>query len=197
MMLPLVDENSTHYTTLVYDKLQGLVKTTLPLHSANKEQLLLNQENLSVLINELMGRKYGWGGMYEERDCSSTLRDIYASFGIWLPRNSSKQAGVGRVISLKDLTDGEKIDLIKKEAIPFETILYRRGHVLLYLGTYSGQIIVFHDTWGIRTDNDGVEGREVIGKTIISTLKLGSELTNYNKKYEHLRNIESMNIITQ
>ncbi|MEA2110675.1 MAG: SH3 domain-containing protein [Campylobacterota bacterium] len=197
MLLPLVSENSTYYTVLAYSKGRGLIEVSLPHHSGSSEPLMLNSENLTGITNELMGRKYGWGGMYEERDCSSTLRDIYASFGIWLPRNSSKQSGVGRVISLENLSDDDKVTLIKKEAVPFETILYRRGHVLLYLGTYSKNIVVFHDTWGIRTLKSGIEGRKIIGKTIISTLKLGSQLSDYSQKYEHLKNLKSMNIITQ
>ncbi len=196
MMLPFVDENSTHYRVLVHNG-RSFVEASLPLASANTKQLLLNRKNLVALTNELMGRKYGWGGMYEERDCSSTLRDIFSSFGIWLPRNSSKQSSIGRVISLEGLSDAEKIKRIKDEAVPYETILYRRGHVLLYLGSYKDEIMVFHDTWGIRTNDDGVEGRKIIGKTIISTLKLGSEQPNYNEKYEHLKNLKSMNIITQ
>ena len=41
--------------------------------------------------------------MYQERDCSSTLRDLFTPFGLWLPRNSGQQAGEGIYISLKDL----------------------------------------------------------------------------------------------
>ncbi len=197
MFLPFIEETKSGYSVLVYVKNRGLQKVFLPRHSGVKKPLLLNQNNLTAITNELIGRNYGWGGLYEERDCSSTLRDIFASFGIWLPRNSSKQAKVGKVISLEHLSEHEKITSIKNRAIPFETILYRKGHVLLYLGMYEDEIMVFHDTWGIRTLDGNKEGRKIIGKTIISTLKLGSKLPNYDPSHSHLKNLISMNIVTQ
>ncbi len=196
MLLPYEDVNRTDVRAFVYHE-QQMVTTALSLQCAHQGPMLLNRENMSTLLNQLIGRHYGWGGLYEERDCSSTLRDLFASFGVWLPRNSSKQAMVGRVISLKGLNDHQKRQRIIAEGVPFETLLYRRGHVLLYLGLFQGKIMVFHDTWGIRTVNNGIPGRKIVGKTIISTLDLGKEQPEYDATSAHLRNLESMNIITQ
>ena len=137
------------------------------------------------------------GGLYEERDCSSTLRDFYAPFGIWLPRNSSQQAKIGKIISLESLSLQQKREKIKKEAVPFETLLYKKGHILLYLGVYKGKITVLHNAWGIRTLDKGKEGRRVLGKTIISSLELGKELKDYDEESGLLAKISSMNIVTQ
>ncbi len=196
MLLPYSDVNRTHFTVSVRHE-NNFVSATLPLDAARSNVMLLNRKNMVLLLNQLVGRPYGWGGLYEERDCSSTLRDIFASFGIWLPRNSSKQAHIGKVVPLKGLSERHKRERIIEEGVPFETILYRRGHVLLYMGVYNDSIMVFHDTWGIRTVNDGVPGRKIVGKTVISTLKLGKEQPGYDEKYAHLRNLESMNILTQ
>jgi len=196
MMLPYHDMNGTHVTVSVYHE-KSLVHSVIPRTSVHCGTMRLTRENMVLLLNQLIGRKYGWGGLYEERDCSSTLRDLFASFGIWLPRNSSKQANIGRVISLKGLNKHRKRERIIAEGVPFETILYRRGHVLLYLGVYKGKIMVFHDTWGVRTLNNGISGRKIIGKTVISTLDLGKEQPDYDPQYAHLKNLESMNIITQ
>ena len=38
-----------------------------------------------------MNSPYGWGGMNGEQDCSSFIRQIFACFGITLPRNSTGQ----------------------------------------------------------------------------------------------------------
>jgi len=140
---------------------------------------------------------YGWGGMYEQRDCSSMLRDMFAPFGIWLPRNSLQQSKVGRVISLSDLSDEEKINIIKEKAVPFQTLLYKKGHVVLYVGTYNGEIIIFHNTWGIKTKKDGVEGRVIVGKAVFSSLNIGKYVENYDEESSMLKNLISMNIITQ
>jgi hypothetical protein len=152
---------------------------------------------LSEITKEVSKTNYGWGGMYEQRDCSSMLRDMFTPFGIWLPRNSYQQSKVGKIISLKDMSEEKKIITIKEKAIPFQTLLYKKGHIVLYVGTYNDDIVVFHNTWGIKTKKDGVEGRLIIGRAIFSTLKLGEEQKDYDKSSELLKNMTSMNIITE
>lgn len=200
MMLPLIDEDDNYYTVLTIaaykNKKPMYLQTIISKKIASKEILAFSKDNIDNIISEIATSNYGWGGMYNQRDCSSTLRDQFAVFGIWLPRNSSQQSRVGKVISLENLTDEEKINLIKKEAVPFQTLLYKKGHIVLYVGTYEGQIIIFHNAWGIKTKKDGVEGRVVVGKSIFSTLKLGKEQENYDETGEILRNLKSMNILT-
>jgi len=159
--------------------------------------LYLNQENLTKITAGVMKSNYGWGGLYEERDCSSTLRDLYAPFGIWLPRNSSEQSKVGKVIVLEEMTLKEKEEAIIKEGVPFETLLYKKGHILLYLGLYNGKIAVLHNAWGVKTMKNGIEGRKIIGKTVISSLNIGKEREDYDPKEGILSQIVSMNILTQ
>ena len=62
---------------------------------------------------------------------------------------------------------------------------------------FYNDIVVFHNAWGIKTKKDGIEGRAIIGKTIFSTLRLGKNLKDYDKEGELLRNLKSMNILTE
>lgn len=201
MKFALISEDEETYTILTvtsYKKSEPLfVKSKISKTVANKGVLNLNGNSLAAVINEVSKTNYGWGGMYEQRDCSSMLRDMFAPFGIWLPRNSYQQSKTGKVVILENLSDQEKIELIKKEAVPFQTFLHKKGHIVLYVGTYNNDIIVFHNTWGIKTKKDGIEGRIVIGKPIFSTLKLGKEQNYYDKEAEMLKNLTSMNILTQ
>ena len=159
--------------------------------------LYLNQKNLTRITAGVMKSNYGWGGLYEERDCSSTLRDIYAPFGIWIPRNSRQQSRVGKVISFKGLSVQEKEALIKEQAIPFETFLHRKGHIMLYLGTYEDNIMILHNMWGIKTVNDNLEeGRVIVGKVVISTLDIGSEQNGYDYNSSLMPSLDRMNIFT-
>jgi hypothetical protein len=193
MRFPIISQDAQNYIV----EITGLGKRVKISKSiATDKPLILNKNNINLVMKSIFKTKYGWGGLYGDRDCSSTLRDLFAPFGIWLPRNSSKQAQVGRVISLENLSDDEKISIIKEKAIPFQTLLYKRGHILLYVGTYDKKVIVFHNTWGIKTKKDGVEGRFIIGKTIFSTLKLGEYLKDYDVDAQLLKNIKSINIIT-
>jgi hypothetical protein len=158
--------------------------------------LLLGNEELPKIANEMLKSRYGWGGLYEERDCSSTLRDLYTPFGIWLPRNSSQQAKIGQVIDLSQLNEAEKLERIKREGIPFETLLYRKGHIVLYIGTHEGRVMILHNMWGVKTTNGIENGRKLVGGSVISTLHIGSELKSYDEENDLLRQLESMNIIT-
>ena len=201
MLLPEITEDSKDYIVLTvanYKINQAYyIKSKVSKMSFHHGILKFTRKNISMIINELSKVKYGWGGMYGQRDCSSTLRDFFAPFGIWLPRNSYKQSQVGRVISLKGLSDEEKISLIKEKAIPFETLLYKKGHILLYVGIKDDKIIVFHNVWGVKTKKEKKERRFVIGKPVFSTLKIGSNLKYYDQSASILSSLQSMNIVTQ
>ena len=198
-MLALINEAEADYTVLTVSSSSLekplFTKSKISKLIANKNSLVFNADNLENIINEVSKSNYGWGGMYAQRDCSSMLRDMFAPFGIWLPRNSYMQSRVGEVISLEGLNDYQKRSLIKSKAIPFKTLLYKKGHIMLYVGTYKNKITVFHDTWGIKTIKDTVEGRIVVGKPVFSSLKLGAYQESYDKDSEMLRNLKSMNIL--
>jgi len=162
-----------------------------------QKEIFFSVHNIAMILNEVSKVKYGWGGMYGDRDCSSIIRDFFAPFGLWLPRNSYEQSKVGKIISFEGMSDAEKLVLIKEKAVPFETLLYKKGHILLYVGIKNSEPIVFHATWGVKTKKDGKEGRFIIGKPIFSTLELGSNLKDYDKEASILTQLKSMNILTQ
>jgi len=201
MMFALISENDKTYTILTVSSSSNnkavFKKSKISKEIASRSVLRLNEANINTIVKEVSNTNYGWGGVYGQRDCSSMLRDFYSPFGIWLPRNSYQQSLVGKVLSLKDLDNNEKIKLIKEKAIPFETLLYKKGHIVLYVGTYNDEIVIFHNTWGIKTLKDGVEGRKVIGRTIFSSLNLGEHQKNYDEDSSILKNLKSMNILTR
>lgn len=198
MVLPLLEETSSGYKALCVDSGGNVKELLVPKASAHVGIDLINKKTLIQLGNNLLNTTYGWGGMFQERDCSSTIRDFAIPFGIFLPRNSKEQAKRGEVFSFKGLRNDQKIALIKEKGVPFETILYKKGHVLLYIGTYEDKVMVLHNIWGVRTrDAKGVAGRAVIGKTIISTLELGKEVENFDPKGMLLSTLVSMNIFTK
>ncbi|MCA9809063.1 MAG: monofunctional biosynthetic peptidoglycan transglycosylase, partial [Candidatus Dadabacteria bacterium] len=47
---------------------------------------------------KFLGTPYSWGGGKEGEDCSSFLKALFGMFGVELPRNSSTQSAVGRMI---------------------------------------------------------------------------------------------------
>ena len=198
MVLPLSEETSDTYKALYVDNSGKIKELFVPKESAHIGSSLINKEELMKVGTHLLRNTYGWGGMFEERDCSSMIRDFVTPFGIWLPRNSAQQAKKGEVISFKDLNNSQKIALIKEKGVPFETILYKKGHVLLYVGIYEESVMVMHNIWGIRTkDKEGTKGRVIVGRAVISTLELGSDIENFDSSNMLLSTLVSMNIFTK
>jgi cell wall-associated NlpC family hydrolase len=160
----------------------GHAKTAQTLVSkkdARKMPFVPEAGNFAMILNSMMGQAYGWGGLFENRDCSSLLKDVFAGFGIFLPRNSRDQSGAGHYISLEGFSAQEKQDLIARHGEPWLTILYMPGHVMLYIGEDpgSGRVLVYHSMWGLRTWRPFREdGRWVIGRTVITSLEPGKEM---------------------
>jgi hypothetical protein len=140
--------------------------------------LPLTSRVVAELADAMSGQLYGWGGMFENRDCSSTMRDLFLPFGVWLPRNSSQQAKMGgELISLEGLDAQSKLFAIRSQGKAFASLISLPGHVGLYLGTDGrGDPLMLHNLWGVRTAlPDGGEGRAVVGRLVISTLRPGEE----------------------
>jgi hypothetical protein len=80
---------------------------------------------------------------------------------------------------LASLSPKHKIKIILTKGKPFLTLVHKPGHIMLYLGHFHGQPMVFQDAWGLPTRNlFGMEGRNVIGKTAITPLTLGEGHSN-------------------
>jgi len=201
MVLPLVDVTQTNNVVLTAS---GYKNDKVHFHSSlvssnnsSNEILAFNSKNINSIVNELLKVNYGWGGMFGQRDCSSTMRDFFIPFGIWLPRNSYKQSQVGEVIVLKDMSNDKKIETIKKYGVPFETLLYKQGHIVLYVGVVDNKVIIFQNLWGVKTRKDDKDGRYIVGRTVFSTLEIGKNLKYYDEDASLLKNLKSMNIVTK
>lgn len=152
--------------------------------------------NIAAIANQMLGQPYGWGGMFEGRDCSATTRDLMTPFGIWLPRNSSDQARAYRTLPLKGLPGPQKQALLIEKGVPFLTLVNLPGHVALYIGHDQQRAFVMHNFWGIRTRTNGVEGRKIVGRCAITTIQPGLELPDLDLPAGDWRGkIESMVLV--
>lgn len=153
--------------------------------------------NAVKIANEFIDESYGWGGLYGNRDCSAMTRDFFAPFGVWLPRHSEDQAKqIGKYIDLQDLEPDQKEKFILAQGIPYLSLLWRRGHIMLFIGEDNGRALIFHNVWGLRTiDCDGQEGRKIIGKAVITTLHPGKELKNLDPEGLLIKNLSAITIL--
>ncbi|GAA7242372.1 SH3 domain-containing C40 family peptidase [Helicobacter pylori] len=135
-----------------------------------------NSENMAYFIDTMLGQKYGWGGLLGNRDCSAFTRDSFANFGILLPRNSYAQSRyANNYVDLSSMKAKEKEDYILKNATPFGTLIYLKGHIMLYLGAYNHQAIVAHSIWSVQTQKHFKTLSHKIGGVVITSLWLAEE----------------------
>lgn len=149
----------------------------LPPGSAAIVPVPLSPANVARVGNAMMAQPYGWGGLDEKRDCSALTRDLLTPFGIFLPRNSSRQARVGMPVDVTGMSNSEKEAAIIRQAAPFRSLVWLPGHIGLYLGVHNGSALMFHNMWGLRTRDaaGGCDGRAVVGKAVVTTLRPGVE----------------------
>lgn len=182
-MFPVLRASDTELTVMVPVRgaggTAGIGMTRLTDAQAVIKPLPLLPKLVAVIGNVMLGQPYGWGGMNGQRDCSSSTRDLFTPFGLWLPRNSASQAKAWRYQSVEGLSPSGKEKEIMDEALPFASLLWMRGHVGLYVGKYKGKAAFFHNVWGVRVDDNGEnDGRHVIGRCVVTSLQPGKELPN-------------------
>ncbi len=199
---PLAEEVDGTYRIWVVQADEGrnaqLRPALLPADAAVRQPPALTPHAFAEIANQLMNQPYGWGGLYQNRDCSSMLKDLFAPFGLWLPRHSSHQAMTGgSFIELGSLAPEERQRMILQRGVPLMTLIWARGHIMLYLGHYEGHALVFHNFWGVKTrDFWGTEGRKVVGHAAITTLHPGAELADRDPAGGDLLNrVEGMTVL--
>lgn len=172
-----------------------LEQASIPSRYAARRPLPFTNQNLVKISNSLIDHPYGWGGLYNNRDCSSMIRDLFTPFGIWLPRNSTEQAKKGGLfLNISALTTSQKKTFIKQHAIPYATLLWFPGHIMLYIGKEKDDLLVFHSIWGVQT-TDTMQ-RAIIGKSVITTLQPGKELPHIDTSHNFLSRIEGITHLT-
>jgi hypothetical protein len=156
-------------------------------HFFNQRMVLMplsaTPHHFVAIMRHLLGRPYGWGGMYFYNDCSAELKNLYTPFGIWLPVHSSSQVNpeklLGKAVDLSSPAPRprERLIYLQQKGHPFMTIIYIGNHVLGYLGSYPDPTDPMHhivplsyqNVWGVKPKG-GVERRAVIGKSVLFPL---------------------------
>ncbi|MGH8037859.1 MAG: SH3 domain-containing protein [Stenotrophomonas sp.] len=113
------------------------------------EYLNLTPRNLLNQAFKFLGERYGWGHSYDTRDCSGFVSEVYRSFGILLPRNTSAQAvspALDRIAFTAKDDKARRIAAVQQ--LQLGNLVYIPGHVMMTIGRINGQTWVIHDTAG-------------------------------------------------
>ncbi len=123
----------------------------------NRGFLAFTRENIIRQAFKFLGERYGWGHSYNARDCTGFVMEIYKTFGIYMPRNTSQQgeSEFGQNTRFTgQSTQQDKLSALKQMDVG--DLIYVPGHVLMYIGDVDGEPYVIHDVSIFRyTDENG------------------------------------------
>lgn len=135
----------------------------------------LTRRNLLEAAFRLLNTPYGWGGTGDGRDCSRLMMDLFASFGVLLPRNTWHQSQAGtRRIEVGALSERAKAEAIDDAARDGAVLLFMPGHIMLYLGRDGDHLYALHLFSGYLTPCPrGGETMQRVNRTVVTALDLG------------------------
>ncbi|WP_052085618.1 SH3 domain-containing protein [Clostridium sp. HMP27] len=174
----------------------GMMSLKLALMSKSEDvnvgYIYYTKRNILNQAFKLLGERYGWGGMFNGRDCSAFIMDIYRTMGFKLPRNTGEQAEIAMA---NDYNMPKEMKLDERQRL-FDGMntgaaLYMPGHAMLYLGKYNGEHYMIHDFSGFyNKDQNGkykyYRSRQIMvtpvtivssedGKTYLEEMTIGKE----------------------
>ena len=158
--------------------------------------LTFNSENRIKIAKQLIDEPYGWGGLLNNRDCSSFTQDYFATFGKFLHRNSKAELSNGKYFDMSKLTNNEKKEFMKNNGVPFSTLVYLKGHIMLYIGIKENEPLVLHNMWSVRLkDSNGRKYRHIIGKATVTTLEPGKGIKDFDEDTNILNKIQGIVVL--
>jgi hypothetical protein len=178
--VPLINGGGGNYVILLPERGNNgelLTKTALIPAGADVSVGCLTYTRANIIRQafKILGERYGWGGMFNARDCSAFVMDVYKSFGLMLPRNGDEQErSAGVTVSFESLSTRQRYDLL--DTLLPGASLHTPTHELLYLGRHEGLYYVIHDITSYGNANqpnsDGSLGKIVLNRVAVTDLSL-------------------------
>ncbi|MEK6760194.1 MAG: SH3 domain-containing protein [Deltaproteobacteria bacterium] len=128
------------------------------------------RRNVITQAFKMLGEEYSWGGRDGNRDCSEFIKQVFASMGLRLPRNSGQQIRSGSVkAALKDGYATDDVKAALRWADPGVTLVGMSGHIMLHIGERRGRQYVIHQVYGYKV------GRrmKVVNRAEVTSLDIG------------------------
>ncbi len=154
-----------------------------------KKPIAFTPHNVAMITKQFYNEPYGWGGLLETRDCSSMTKDYLSVFGMFVRRNSGKQAKDGKYINIKGYKKAQKKKRILSKAKPFRSLLFVPGHIVLYLGEYKNEPVIMHTYWGVRLKNGS---KYILARTVITTTEPGKELKSIKERSKLIHTLKGV-----
>ena len=111
-----------------------------------------DEDLMKAMAESQLENPYDWGGKAGYRDCSAYVRDLWRVFGADIPRSSGLQKLVGKKIIDKPNNE-EEFYAVLRNAKPYRTLIFFKGHVIMYGGMENGDYIIYHAVNSLQNDD--------------------------------------------
>ncbi|MFZ2957381.1 MAG: SH3 domain-containing protein [Candidatus Ozemobacteraceae bacterium] len=149
--------------------------------------LPFTRRNIITQAFKFLGQRYGWGGMFNTRDCSAFIMDTFRSMGVMLPRNAGEQGKLA--VGVKhEMTPEMGVEAREKlfERIPPATPVYMEGHAMLFLYKYNNDYFILHDFAGFRVPAENGTLKNIRMRSVLVTPLLSTYLESGKRYMEGL-----------
>ena len=183
---------------LVFADATGLHRGNIPASLRPTDRPLTRKAVLEEAFRWL-NAPYGWGGQGGGRDCSRYLLDLFAVFGIELPRHSAHQPQVASfVVDVSGVkAERDRLALLDAAAKQGVVLMHFPGHIMLYLGRdRDGRPMAIHSfaeylvpcPAEVVTANKAHETLLTVNRVTVSDLELGrgSSRTAFIERLTHI-----------
>ncbi|WP_156811998.1 C40 family peptidase [Robiginitomaculum antarcticum] len=148
----------SHMVLLPIRKTDGTLEFKHALIQRNQDvhvgYLPYTEANIIRQAFKFLGERYGWGHRFNGRDCTGFVSEIYQTFGIKLPRNSSDQRDSNIGVNDRFERGGDHASKVTRlNTAKVGDLVYIPGHVLMVLGQSGGEPFAIHDVHGMRYKN--------------------------------------------
>lgn len=152
--VPMLSEDDKSVVVLTPDGSYAAVEKNNSFVSGNA---VYNENFMKSMAESQLNNPYDWGGKEGYRDCSAYVRDLWRVFGADIPRSSGLQKLVGKKLLDKPKSE-EEFYAVLRNAKPYRTLLFFKGHVIMYGGMEDGDYVIYHAVNTLLND----DGKKVV-----------------------------------
>lgn len=175
LRLPLIEGERAGLVKVLSPSSDGLREGFMAADSVHVGHLPMTRRHVIMHAFRQLDDTFGWAGAGGDRDCSRFLMDLFALFGLHLPRNSYFQSQTGSyTIDTTEMSDTERrraFDHALSQGIP---LLFMPGHIMMLLGRHGDDYIAIHQFSGYRVGcRPGEDTKMSVDRVSVTTLRLG------------------------
>ena len=152
--VPMLSEDDKSVVVLTPDGSYAAVEKNNSFVSGNA---VYSENFMKSMAESQLNNPYDWGGKEGYRDCSAYVRDLWRVFGADIPRSSGLQKLVGKKLLDKPKNE-EEFYAVLRNAKPYRTLLFFKGHVIMYGGMEDGDYVIYHAVNTLLND----DGKKVV-----------------------------------